>query len=159
MSHVARRARRGGVALWCVALGSCATPTEPALPRDSLVATIDGFAMSPLSALITTEGDGVLAIAAIDDAGQTLHLTVKSPTTRGPIQVGAGEASSAATGYGQQAWRSNLKGGSGVVHVDALGVDFAAGSFSYTAVAMPGTPAQGTRTVAGRFHVTFNTVK
>lgn len=158
-SESARHAPLLRIALLLTALGSCTSATEPALPRNSIVATIDGVPMSTITKLVTSEGAGILAIGAIDDIGQTIHLTVERPTRTGPIQVGDGEPSSAATGYLRQSWRSNLKGGSGVVQVDALGFDHAAGSFSFTAVALPGTPAQGLRKVAGRFHVTFNTVK
>ncbi len=135
---------------------SCVTsPTANELPVGTVVASIDGVEFVARRVVVATHVRGVLAIAAQVDDGRTIHLTMLSPRGESVVAVGAGEQNSATTGYQILKWSSNLVGGSGAVTVTAFTIDHAEGTFSYTAVAVPGTPATGRRIVVGRFNVSF----
>lgn len=125
------------------------------MPVGAMEGSIDGVEFGVRGTVAATHAKGVLAIAAMDQSGRTVHLTMLSPRRATPVAVGAGEQNSAMTGYRAQSWSSNLVGGTGSVVITAFEVDRAEGTFSFTAIPVPGTNASGMRTVAGRFNVRF----
>lgn len=145
----------GLVWLGMMTSGCATSPMATELPVGTVVASIDGVEFTARRVVAATHVHGVLAIAAQVDDGRTIHLTMLSPRGIAVVAVGAGEQNSAQTGYQISKWSSNLVGGSGTVTVTAFTSDHAEGSFSYTAVAAPGTPATGRRIVVGRFNVSF----
>ena len=159
MTLAHRRLRSGATGLSCLLSAGCASPTEAPLPLGTVLASIDGVAFTARRQVYATHARGVLAIAALDDDGRTIHLTMKSPYRTAIVAVGAGEQNSASTGYKVQQWSSNLVGGMGEITVTAFDVEHAEGIFAYTAVAVPGTPARGDRRVTGRFNVPFAIVE
>ena len=135
--------------------GCGSSPTASEVPRGTILASIDGVEFVAQRFIVATNVHGVLAIAAQVDDGRTIHLTMISPQRAAIVAVGAGEQNSAKTGYETQMWSSNLAGGMGAVSVTNFASDHVEGTFSYTAVAVPGTSAAGQRVVAGRFNVAF----
>lgn len=147
--------RLGPLMLGTMANGCGSSPTESGVPLGTILASIDGVEFVAQRLIVATNARGVLAIAAQVDDGRTIHLTMINPKRPATVEVGAGEQNSAATGYRTQQWSSNLAGGTGAVSVTNFDSDHVEGTFSYTAVAVRGTPAVGQRVVVGRFNVAF----
>lgn len=130
----------------------------PPLPSNTVEAMIDGSVFTARQFVIATHASNVLAIAALDDENRTINLAFVSPRQAAIVQVGAGERNSAKTNFMSQYWSSNLDGGSGTVTITTFSFTHAEGTFSYKAVAVPGTPSIGSRTVSGRFNVRFTII-
>jgi hypothetical protein len=120
-----------------------------------LRAEIDGINFLGENELYAQHVNGILAIAARDGDGRTIHITVLNNLKPETVSIGPGSQSSAVTALKDAFWRSNISGGTGTVTISKVGAFGAEGTFSFTAMAVPNTKATGMRTVTGRFNVEY----
>ena len=126
--------------------------------ESTMTATIAGTAWSGSLAVQGTLAGNVLAISGTNGTYQ-LQLTIPGVTTTGTFNFGPGSAGIAQlvqVTTGTPAWTSSLVGGTGSITVTTLTANRAAGTFTFTGAASPGTAATGTRAVTnGAFDVKF----
>lgn len=124
----------------------------------TMSATVAGTAWNGTLAVQGTYAGNVLAISGTNGTYQ-LQLTIPGVTTTGTYNFGPGNAGIAQlvqVTTGTPAWTSSLVGGTGSITVTTLSATRAAGTFSFTGAASPGTAATGTRVVTnGAFDVKF----
>jgi hypothetical protein len=96
-----------------------------------------------------------LSITARAKVGQAaLGANVIDPETRNVSPNAGGLAFPATSGTGA-GWLTSVAGGTGTITVNTVSRTGASGSFSFTMVPTPNTPATGTRQMTGTFDVTF----
>ena len=118
-------------------------------------AKIDGIDFLGANELYAQHANGILAIAARDRDGRTIHITVLNTLKPATVDIGKGSPNSAVTALREAFWRSNIEGGTGSVTVTRIGAFGAQGTFTFTAMAVPNTKATGARTVSGQFNVVY----
>lgn len=142
--------------LLLLASGSCKEKpvTEPE-EIGVLRAHINGIAFLGVEELYAQHVNGILAIAARDQDGRTIHITVLNGLRPEKVDIGFGSTNSAVTALNDAFWRSNIAGGSGSVTITRVTAFGAEGTFTFTGVAVPNTKATGSRSVSGKFNVEY----
>lgn len=121
----------------------------------SFTATVDGANFTGSLAIQASHNSNVLAVAGTGN-GTQIMITIPNVTTTGQFNVGAGNPGIAQVVVGTSVWSSTLVGGTGTVNVTTLNDDGAAGTFTFTGMATPGSPATGQKVVTnGTFNVKF----
>jgi hypothetical protein len=138
--------------------GSPAAITNTVQPvgsgRGTLTATIDGVAFSGSTVGAFVQGGFVVTG---DNANTGVVLSAFAPGGPGTFSFGsAGTLAGAEVIVGNAEWATVPGSTSGTLVLSTLTSTGASGTFSFTALPVPGTGATGTKTVAnGTFNVTF----
>lgn len=126
--------------------------------NSTMSANIAGAAWS---GTLATQGVYTSNLLSVSGSNGTYQIAINIPnlTATGTYQLGAGNFGVAqvihVTGN-MAAWTTSLVGGTGTVTVSTLSADRAVGTFSFTGMASPGTPATGSRAVTnGSFDVRY----
>jgi hypothetical protein len=131
--------------------------------QEFLTATVDGTVFAAAQSSITASNlNGVIKISGVDGttggSGLTMDLTIVG-NAPGVYSIGppAGTpATAAGLTLGNARWAADPTIGSGSITITAFMPTQATGTFVFTAGAVPGTSAVGSRTVTvGAFTVTF----
>jgi hypothetical protein len=138
------------------------TPVEPGGPppvvlaNGSMGALIDGVVWNADVSIVATYSNATLSLTGEDTLKRRIGFGLRATGPR-TITVGSGDfvgfSLSIIEADGTQ---SIWTGQSGVIRLTRLTPTRATGTFTFTAIPFPGTPATGTRTVSnGTFDVTF----
>lgn len=150
-------------AAWVMVIGGCGgDSTEPdlTLPGGSMSARIDG---SPWQATALVHASRVQNSLTVGGGGtmggQAVAIAISAMVPDGPgtYTFGPGVNGNAIVGVDQTAsWMASATMGSGSVTITTLDGNRVAGTFAFTAVAVAGGDATGTRTVTeGQFDILF----
>jgi hypothetical protein len=124
----------------------------------TMSATVAGTAWSGSLAVQGQYGANLLSITGTNGTYQ-IALNVPGVASTGTFNFGPGNLTVAQlvqVTTGTPTWTSSLVGGTGSITVTTLTASRAAGTFSFTGAASPGTSATGTRAVTnGSFDVRF----
>ena len=150
--------RPAALALAVLLVAACGDSGTNSGNESTMTATVAGSAWSGTLAVQGTHNGNVLAISGTNGTYQ-LSLTIPGVAATGTFNFGPGTlgiAQLVQVTTGTPAWTTSLVGGTGSITVTTLTATRAAGSFSFTGAASPGTSATGTRAVtSGSFDVTF----
>jgi hypothetical protein len=155
-----RIARTASVALATLLVIGCGDDngTGPGGDDNTMTATVAGAAWDGSLAIQASRAGNVFALGGTNGTYQ-IQLTVPNVTAAGTYNFGPGNAGIAQViqvTAGFAAWTSALVGGTGTLTLTTLTTEGASGTFSFSGIASPGTPATGTRAVTnGTFDVTF----
>lgn len=154
-----RLARPTALALVTLLAAGCGGDSGTNAGNEStMTATVAGTAWSGTLAVQGTHAGNVLAISGTNGTYQ-LQLTIPGVVATGTFNFGPGNpgiAQLVQVTTGTPAWTSSLVGGAGSITVTTLTANRAAGTFTFTGAASPGTAATGTRAVTnGAFDVRF----
>jgi hypothetical protein len=125
------------------------------LARGSMGAKVDGATWNATLAVSAVNNNGIIAIAG-NDGTQTLGFGLAANGT-GTYTIGPlSPTNGLLIQSGGAAWTANLSRGSGTVTVTSLTAAAVAGTFSFTLVASPGTPANANKVISdGVFNIRF----
>ena len=119
----------------------------------SMSASIDGTAWSAI-AVTARKANGVV-IASGSDAVRTVTISFL-PNGTGNQNIAANSVAVAILLIGGQSWSANAAGqGGGTVNLTTLTATRAVGTFTFTAVASPGTTPATRQVTNGKFDVKF----
>jgi hypothetical protein len=139
------------------------TPTEPngppgvVLANGSMGALIEGVVWNADVQIVASYSSGTLSVTGEDALKRRIGFGLRATGPR-IISVGSGDfvGFSLSISEAEDAQPSLWTGQSGEIRLTRLTPTRASGTFTFTAVPFPGTPATGTRTVSnGTFDVTF----
>jgi hypothetical protein len=149
------------IALLCAACGDgYGDSTGPGNNNNAnaITAQIDGVAWTSSGSRLATHSNNVLTITGADNAGKVITIALANVTATGTFSLAVGNPNGALGNVidGARIWASTGQGGSGTITVSTLTSARVAGTFSFTAVPAPSTPATGTvRVTGGTFDLRF----
>ena len=125
------------------------------LAKGSMGARIDGAAWNATLAVSAVNSNGIIAIAG-NDGTHTLGFGLAANGT-GTFTIGPLSATNGLLiQSGGAAWTANLARGSGTVTITSLTSTAVAGTFSFTLLPSPGTPANANKVISdGVFNIKF----